>query len=754
MEEHDAGNIKVVCRVRPLNEKEFQRSEEMCLEISRQKKTVDCRSENGDLLSFTFDDVFSSSCTQEEVYRIAAKPIINAVFEGFNGTILAYGQTASGKTFTMTGDDTPASINAGIIPRIVNDLFLKIEATEKPLEFTLKISYCEIYLEKIKDLIEPTKNNLRIQEDKVRGVHIPELTEHYALDPFRIFELMKTGKENREFGQTLMNESSSRSHAIFIITIKQENTVDYSAKCSKLYLVDLAGSEKVGKTGAEGKRLEEAKNINKSLTTLGLVITALTDQKSTHIPYRDSKLTRVLQDSLGGNSQTTLVLTCSPSFWNAEETLSTLRFGMRAKAIKNKPKINKEYTVNELKLMIYAANEKIAARDKIIESLRGEASRYLEEDQSMSVPGFSGTEIAETIKEIEKIKETLEIQITKNLKLENEKNQIESLLDNEKKENQRLFNQLTIQTNNNIVFENEIKIKEDLIKIYLIDLQSLKSESEHLNKKIEQAEEFIKDLNTQNQIKSQEIVSLQCQLQNLRSIELQKLAGSLETEKNINKKIEEEKNLLREKLDAMLSKYIDPEQLKENIRESIEHKEKEKWMIEKKSMLEYFEEYVDKVACLNNEIEQMRNLIVFLQKNINDSQKYLKNTVNDLKENNEKLRLNYHKLSSKLITASDDKQNICEKTINLNILIELLEKKLTMYNHKIGSAENYLNFLNKAIVEKNSLNAQKFKSGSHIKKTIKGGKTSSNFTPSPIKDVSIAYSDTSITTQFLEINES
>ena len=142
---------------------------------------------------------------------------------------------------------------------------------------------------------------------------MPELTETYVINDTEVLELMKIGTNNREVSYTQMNSTSSRSHSIFIISITQNNTKDYSAKSGKLYLVDLAGSEKVGKTGAAGKRLEEAKNINKSLTTLGQVITALTDSKSSHVPYRDSKLTRVLQDSLGGNAKTTLILTCSPS---------------------------------------------------------------------------------------------------------------------------------------------------------------------------------------------------------------------------------------------------------------------------------------------------------------------------------------------------------------------------------------------------------------------------------------------------------
>ena len=166
-----------------------------------------------------------------------------------------------------------------------------------------------------------------------------------------------------------MNEESSRSHAIFMITITQSNTSDFSSKTGKLYLVDLAGSEKLSKTGAEGKRLDETKNINKSLSTLGNVIFSLTDGKSTHIPYRDSKLTRVLQDSLGGNSKTSLIITVSPAAYNEHESISTLRFGIRAKAVTNKPKINKELSIAQLKLLLEQANECILTKNSKIVSL-------------------------------------------------------------------------------------------------------------------------------------------------------------------------------------------------------------------------------------------------------------------------------------------------------------------------------------------------------------------------------------------------
>ena len=344
VEETGTSNIKVLCRVRPLNDRENSSfPNQVCVEFKDDNQTiiVNQQSEHRDALAFKFDYVFRPEEPQEKVYTIAAKPIAEAVMQGFNGTVFAYGQTSSGKTYTMMGHKSKSPEETGIIPRMVKFVFDYIQNCSSKTEFQVKVSYCEIYMEKIRDLLDTSKQNLKIHEDKTRGVFISELTEKYVISDNEVYEIMKYGLENRNVGSTNMNAVSSRSHSLFLITISQNNRRDYIAKTGKLYLVDLAGSEKVGKTNAAGKRLEEAKNINKSLTMLGLVIYSLTDGRSSHIPYRDSKLTRVLQDSLGGNSKTCLIITCSPSAYNEAETISTLRFGMRAKAIKNTPKINR-----------------------------------------------------------------------------------------------------------------------------------------------------------------------------------------------------------------------------------------------------------------------------------------------------------------------------------------------------------------------------------------------------------------------------
>ena len=287
---------------------------------------------------------------------------------------LCLGQTSTVVCSKVSNALMPNSLccYVGIIPRMVTTVFEYINSTPDYMEFTVKVALVEIYLEKIRDLIDPEKYNLKIREDRARGIYIEDVSEVYVSQESEVYEIMKVGHANRAISATNMNEGSSRSHSIFMMSIHQNNLHDLSAKTGKLYLVDLAGSEKVAKTGAAGQVLEEAKNINKSLSALGNVINALTDSKGhQHIPYRDSKLTRILQESLGGNSKTTLIITCSPSAFNEMETLSTLRFGYRAKSIKNRPKINREFTVPELQLMLEKAEETIENQKLRIKALEG-----------------------------------------------------------------------------------------------------------------------------------------------------------------------------------------------------------------------------------------------------------------------------------------------------------------------------------------------------------------------------------------------
>jgi len=288
---------------------------------------------------FYFDKVFGEDTTQQNIYE-SVEHIVTGVMSGFNGTLMAYGQTSSGKTHTMEGKMDDEEL-FGICPRAVDTLFDSIENADPDIEFTLKLSFVEIYCEKIRDLLEPDNNNLKIKELPSGELALANVTELYVTDEDGIFTAMQQGKANRATAPTLMNAESSRSHSLLMLTVSQKHTQTMHLVRARLVIGDLAGSERIKKTRVTQMRLEEAKKINQSLTTRGMVINALTDGSS-HVPYRNSKLTRVLQESLGGNSRTALIICCSPESEHASETVSTLRFGERASRIRNKIVRNEE----------------------------------------------------------------------------------------------------------------------------------------------------------------------------------------------------------------------------------------------------------------------------------------------------------------------------------------------------------------------------------------------------------------------------
>lgn len=372
-----SSNVKVYCRIRPENEQEISSGLGICLNPQSQTTVqiiVDNLNINSGLKEnysekttqeFTYDKIYPIETTQKTIFEQVAKPLILSAFEGINGTLFCYGQTASGKTYTMEGIPSDNNL-CGIIPRMMQLIFEIINSGSSDIEFSVKCQYYQIYNEKIQDLIDTNKTDLTIREDKNKGIWVGECTEKYVESEQEMIDFFNTGSNNRIVSSTKMNAISSRSHSLFSVTIYQRNVITESSKIGKLYFVDLAGSEKMSKAGVEGNTmLKEAQNINKSIMTLGMVINALT-KGSKHVPYRDSKLTRVLQESLGGNSLTYLIINCSPNMLNQTETLSTLRFGQRAKLIKNKVVANTQQSVKELMMKLKQAEEKIKNLEKIL----------------------------------------------------------------------------------------------------------------------------------------------------------------------------------------------------------------------------------------------------------------------------------------------------------------------------------------------------------------------------------------------------
>ncbi|KAH8370985.1 hypothetical protein KR093_005862 [Drosophila rubida] len=334
--------VQVVVRCRPMSNRERTEGSPEVVNVYPNRgvvelqNLVDANKEQRKV--FTYDAAYDASASQTTLYHEVVFPLVSSVLEGFNGCIFAYGQTGTGKTFTMEGvrgnDDL-----MGIIPRTFEQIWLHINRTEN-FQFLVDVSYLEIYMEELRDLLKPNSKHLEVRE-RGSGVYVPNLHAINCKSVDDMANVMRLGNKNRTVGFTNMNEHSSRSHAIFMIKIEMCDTETNTIKVGKLNLIDLAGSERQSKTGASAERLKEASKINLALSSLGNVISALAEN-SPHVPYRDSKLTRLLQDSLGGNSKTIMIANIGPSNYNYNETLTTLRYAQRAKNIQNQPVKNED----------------------------------------------------------------------------------------------------------------------------------------------------------------------------------------------------------------------------------------------------------------------------------------------------------------------------------------------------------------------------------------------------------------------------
>ncbi|KAL3371894.1 hypothetical protein AABB24_008437 [Solanum stoloniferum] len=369
--------VKVAVHIRPLIGDEKLQGCKDCVSVVHGKPQVQIGTH-----SFTFDHVYGSTASPSTaMYQECVAPLVDGLFQGYNATVLAYGQTGSGKTYTM-GTGFKDGFQTGLIPHVMNSLFNKIETSKNQAEFQLHVSFIEIHKEEVQDLLDsvsvnksetanghngkvniPGKPPIQIRESSNGVITLAGSTERSVRTLKEMADCLEQGSLSRATGSTNMNNQSSRSHAIFTITMEQMRksgsndgnsnecmTEEYL--CAKLHLVDLAGSERAKRTGSDGLRFKEGVHINRGLLALGNVISALGDEKKrkegVHVPYRDSKLTRLLQDSLGGNSRTVMIACISPADINAEETLNTLKYANRARNIQNKPVINRDPVSSEM----------------------------------------------------------------------------------------------------------------------------------------------------------------------------------------------------------------------------------------------------------------------------------------------------------------------------------------------------------------------------------------------------------------------
>ena len=695
------GNVNVICRFRPMNELEKTTgNEQVCVFTSPTSLQFNSTREKNHY-RFNFDRIFPPTSTQEDIYSFGVKGIIDSVLDGYNGTVLAYGQTSSGKTYTMQGDISNQN-TYGIIPRMISHVFNFIHEQEGT-EFMIKVSMIEIYQEKIRDLLDISRVNLQIREDTIKGIYVDGCSERYVGCPGDVLAALELGSNNRAQAATNMNEHSSRSHSIFILTINQTNKKEGFSKIGKLYLVDLAGSEKISKTGATGHTLDEAKNINKSLTTLGRVINNLTDGKSSYIPYRDSKLTRVLQESLGGNSKTCLIITCSPSIYNESETLSTLRFGERAKKIKNKPKINKEVTVAELQKLVdqlkenlKKANARISQLENFIKQngLSIPVSNYQKEEDEEE----KRKEVVEKEKDVEMKSEEIKKKFEKkNLGIGERINITLGLL----KEEDTYENRLEIMANLKVVkdiIESNPGIKDlnsnNIMKNAAGD--NLNENSNNNNKNIFNFDSSIED----NCNKILEKIKGFKEIQN--NPELFKLFSAL---KNQVKKI---------KLVNNKGSNINQDQNGDDSNKKIEYEDKD---IQTEKL---GEEEFDKMKFI---FEREKRI---LQLQIDDKT----NEINYLNKEIEEVEAENKKLKEKV---PEDEKQVCEKNAILESNLKDLRKKLEQSQHERLSLENQCNTYIKSMKEKNEVIRNLEKELKEIKSNI--NKNGENINQSTVVNV-------------------
>uniref|UniRef100_A0A671E2F0 Kinesin-like protein n=1 Tax=Rhinolophus ferrumequinum TaxID=59479 RepID=A0A671E2F0_RHIFE len=492
-------SIKVMCRFRPLNEAEILRGDKFIPKFKGDETVV-----IGQGKPYVFDRVLPPSTTQEQVYNACAKQIVKDVLEGYNGTIFAYGQTSSGKTHTMEGKLHDPQL-MGIIPRIAHDIFDHIYSMDENLEFHIKVSAIDGDPRKKR----VSKTNLAVHEDKNRVPYVKGCTERFVSSPEEVMDVIDEGKANRHVAVTNMNEHSSRSHSIFLINIKQENVETEKKLSGKLYLVDLAGSEKVSKTGAEGAVLDEAKNINKSLSALGNVISALAEGTKTHVPYRDSKMTRILQDSLGGNCRTTIVICCSPSVFNEAETKSTLMFGQRAKTIKNTVSVNLELTAEEWKKKYEKEKEKNKTLKNVIQHLEVELNRWrngeaVPEDEQISAKDQKTLEPCDNTPIIDNIVPVVSgISVEEKEKYDEEISSLYRQLDDKDDEiNQQ--SQLAEKLKQQMLDQDEL-LQEETMRRIQEELTRLQIENEAAKDEVKEVLQALEELAVNYDQKSQEV---------------------------------------------------------------------------------------------------------------------------------------------------------------------------------------------------------------------------------------------------------
>lgn len=474
-------NIHVAIRFRPLTLSENKEKIKTEIDLTSGNIFLEEKKYN-----FTFDYIFDFNSTQEEIFEFLGKKTVSWVNEGYNSTIFAFGPSGSGKTHSLFG----SSKDKGLIPRCCETLFFNLSNT---VEYTVKCSFVEIYRENLRDLLRENsrenlreENSLRIRQDSKKGMYVQGCIEKIVYTSEDILKLIKNGAEQRATAHTNLNDTSSRSHAVLSLYVQQK-TLDGSVLYSKLHLVDLAGSENIGKSEVTGVNLQEAQQINKSLSCLGNVIYALTEKGRIHIPYRDSKLTYLLQDSLGGNSRTIMLCTAILKQSSLFETINTLKFAQRVKQIRNNVKKNKESTTDYKEIILSLQNRIAELEMKYTEALNTieemkkieivrEEREEKEEEQTVN----KSTKIIEFYKQKENIFSKKNFRLQK--KIENLQKEISDFENKERK------------------FEDILEEEKNLVKKLTCEIHKTKTDFFNVKNKLEILEGFLNSIKESDSI--------------------------------------------------------------------------------------------------------------------------------------------------------------------------------------------------------------------------------------------------------------
>ena len=497
-------SVKVAVRCRPLSKKELEKNYKNIIRVESKESSIYIQGPQGNV-QFTYDYAFPENCNQEEIYDMTSAQIVAGVLEGYNGTIFAYGQTGTGKTYTMDG--IPEGSNRGIVPRAFEHIFDYIEAHSDTHKFSVTVTYVELYNEVIRDLLAPIKDpkqeqSLIIHEDPNKGFLVKGISIHKANSVKDLLKIQKYGGKHRKTRATNMNEDSSRSHSILTLSIESLTEIEGSqhVRQARLNLVDLAGSERVAKTGQNsGEGFKEGVSINYALMILGNCISALTTKGNTHIPYRDSNLTKLLRDSLGGNAKTLMIAAIGPAEYNFSETMSTLRYAERAKKIENKPKVN----MDPKDALLVQYQEELAALQA-----------------QLSQQGSIGAQVASSDQVIKAMEEKLEKQ------------------------------KLMLSQESNLAKEEREKLQQQ-IKKRLREIEKEKSKQEEYSKRLNELNKYLvgggQELVNLTKKNEEEISKVKEKLLQ-REEKMKNLQIEFENKKNIKKKMLEQCNTINDKV--------------------------------------------------------------------------------------------------------------------------------------------------------------------------------------------------------------